>query len=146
MATRVRASAVFPLPIDRVWAHVRDFTFPRTLIQGIEVCEMADGAAPTTVGAMRNMRWVSGEARTHRLLGLSDQFYTVSWELVASEPHHEITGAISTLQLHRITETEQTLVEWSCDFSSDVTPDFIQFEKKAYLQNLLDMRTAVMRT
>lgn len=56
------------------------------------------------------MKWKTGEVRKHRLLGLSDQFYTMAWELIETDPPSEITGAITTLTLHRITEHEYVFI------------------------------------
>ncbi len=33
MSTNATASAVIPLDIEKVWANVRDFTFPGTMLQ-----------------------------------------------------------------------------------------------------------------
>eukprot|EP01105_Mastigella_eilhardi_P014213 TRINITY_DN3237_c0_g1_i1.p4 TRINITY_DN3237_c0_g1~~TRINITY_DN3237_c0_g1_i1.p4 ORF type:complete len:149 (-),score=51.81 TRINITY_DN3237_c0_g1_i1:1063-1509(-) len=144
MATRVKVSAVFPFPIESIWTKLREFTFPGTLLTstGIESCVMLDGAAATCVGATRQIKWKTGETRTHRLLGLSDQFYTMSWELVEASHATEITGCVSQLSLYRITEHEQTLVEWQADFSADVKPELIKFEQKAYQQNLIEIRNS----
>eukprot|EP00727_Mastigamoeba_balamuthi_P005053 m51a1_g14546 hypothetical protein (147) ;mRNA; f:982420-983083 len=144
MATRARASAVFPVSIERVWAIVRHFDFPSHHINGISECHVTEGTA-TTVGAVRTMKWQSGETRRHRLLGLSDQYYEISWELVESHPEAEYSGCISVIKLYRITENDQTLVEWSADFSADVTAQAVKFETKSLQQNLSELRASIAK-
>eukprot|EP01121_Diplochlamys_sp_Union-15-3_P013195 TRINITY_DN4056_c0_g3_i1.p1 TRINITY_DN4056_c0_g3~~TRINITY_DN4056_c0_g3_i1.p1 ORF type:complete len:148 (-),score=29.90 TRINITY_DN4056_c0_g3_i1:29-472(-) len=140
MSTRAHASAVFPIPIDVVWKSVRDFTFPAKLIPTIKSADMDDNANPATVGAVRKIIWHSGEWRKQRLLELSDQNYRVVWETIEAEPITEATAVITTLELHRITENNHTLVSWSSDFSADVKGDLVKYEQKAYAENLNDMR------
>eukprot|EP01115_Flamella_aegyptia_P014822 TRINITY_DN86_c0_g1_i1.p1 TRINITY_DN86_c0_g1~~TRINITY_DN86_c0_g1_i1.p1 ORF type:complete len:146 (+),score=45.14 TRINITY_DN86_c0_g1_i1:299-736(+) len=145
MSTRAVASAVFPLPIDRVWSHLRDFTFPGKLISTISECKIEDNKHPDQIGAVRLMKWKSGESRRDRLIELSDQHYRIVWEMVDSEPVAELTAAITTVRLIRITEGNQTLVEWSSDFSNDIDNKFISFNQKAFHENLVEMRAAMTK-
>jgi len=135
MATSARASVVINASIEKVWAIIRSFTFPATLISTIESVEMLEGAAPTTVGASRKLKWKSGEIQTQRLLELSDIERRAVWETTESEPDHEVSAAISTLQAHRITENNSTLLTWTAEFSADVKGDFITFQQRALQEN-----------
>jgi len=60
MSTRAVASAVFPVPVDQVWAQVRDFTFPGRLISTISSCVMEDNRSSDSVGATRTTVWKTG--------------------------------------------------------------------------------------
>ncbi len=142
MSTNATASAVIPLDIEKVWANVRDFTFPGTMLQidlvilgyliklelteklslciilvgklisTIDACEMQDGANPHTVGGFRSMKWKTGESRVDRLLELSDQYRKITWEMIHAEPQAESSAAITTVRLFRITEVNHTLIQW----------------------------------
>eukprot|EP01092_Planopodium_desertum_P000817 TRINITY_DN111_c0_g1_i3.p1 TRINITY_DN111_c0_g1~~TRINITY_DN111_c0_g1_i3.p1 ORF type:complete len:159 (+),score=2.90 TRINITY_DN111_c0_g1_i3:35-478(+) len=146
MATRATASAIFPLPVETVWKSIRDFTFPAKLIGTISSCEMEEKKAPTEVGAIRKVTWKTGEWRRQRLIEFSDQFHKLTWELIESSPPSETEAVISTVRLFRITETNQTLVEWSSDFSADAPGKMISFEQKAYAENLNEMRKTLTGT
>jgi len=143
MATRAVASAVFPQPIEKVWKELRDFTFPGKYFSTIKSANIEENLPPTTVGAIRNLVWKTGEIRKHRLIELSDQHYRLVWELVEAEPATEVSAHITTLSLFRVTETNHTLVQWESDFSSDVKNDIIAFETKSYLENLKEVRQAL---
>eukprot|EP01111_Echinosteliopsis_oligospora_P014125 TRINITY_DN524_c0_g1_i1.p1 TRINITY_DN524_c0_g1~~TRINITY_DN524_c0_g1_i1.p1 ORF type:complete len:161 (+),score=31.60 TRINITY_DN524_c0_g1_i1:43-483(+) len=145
MATRAVASAVFPTPIEKVWKEFRDFTFPGKHISTIASCTMEDNMPPTAVGAVRTLKWKTGESRKHRLLELSDQHYRIVWELIEADPPTEVSGSISTLSLYRVTETNQTLVQWESDFSSDVKNEVITFEQKSYAHNLEEIRNSISK-
>jgi hypothetical protein len=85
MATSTLVSVIFPLAIDEVWSHLRNFLFPVKLLSSvISAGEIESGKDSFSVGAIRKLVWKSGEMCRHRLLELSDQFYVCSWELVDS--------------------------------------------------------------
>eukprot|EP01116_Phalansterium_solitarium_P003742 TRINITY_DN1455_c1_g1_i1.p2 TRINITY_DN1455_c1_g1~~TRINITY_DN1455_c1_g1_i1.p2 ORF type:complete len:151 (-),score=39.24 TRINITY_DN1455_c1_g1_i1:169-621(-) len=148
MATRASASLVIPLPIDSVWKELRSFNFPARLIPTIESCVIEDGKSPQTVGAVRVLKWKTGEVRKDTLIELSDQYRSMSWELIEAAPPSEAAAAITSLKCYRITETNGTLVEWSCDFSADIANKsaFVPFHQKAFLQNLVDIRKSLTET
>ncbi|KNC51903.1 uncharacterized protein AMSG_08003 [Thecamonas trahens ATCC 50062] len=140
MATHTSASAVFPLPITTVWPVFRDFLFPGRLISTIEACELVEGDGATCVGAERVIRWKTGEERRHRLLELSDEHYSISWNLVGANHPTETMSVLSHIRCFPITEDNTTLVEWSSDFSADVSPSVLKFEQTAYAKSLAEMR------
>lgn len=144
MSTHASASAVFPLPLDEVWAVFRDFLFPGRLISTVETCELVEGECATSVGAERKIRWKTGEERTHRLLGLSDEFCTISWNLVGANHPTETMSVLSRIRCLPITEDNTTLVEWSSDFSADVSPSVLKFEQAAYATSLSEMRSLLL--
>jgi len=145
MATRAFASAVFPFPIEKVWAEIRNFTFPAKLITTIESCTIENGVTPNTVGAIRVIKWKTGEVRKDQLLELSDLYRTITWELIEAQPEPEHSASISTIKLYRISEHNHTLVEWSSDYSADVSNEFVLFNQNAFLQNLKEMRNALSK-
>lgn len=140
MATRAVASAVFPLPIEKVWAELRDFTFPKKYISEVSSCVIEDAKSPEAVGCVRTMKWKSGGSRKDKLLELSDQYRKITWEMVESDPIAEASASISSLRLYRVTEQNHTLVEWSCDYSADCPKDYVAFNQKAFLENLKEIR------
>jgi hypothetical protein len=65
-----------------VWKALRDFTFPARLISTIASSDIEDNLPPTCVGAVRVLKWKTGDVRKQRLLALSDQHYSAVWEIV----------------------------------------------------------------
>lgn len=145
MSTRANASIIINLPLDHVWRWLRDFTFPAKLIPGIESCVMEDGDTPQTLGAIRTTKWAHIGERKHRLIVHSDIDHVMTWELIESNPPAETLAHISSLRCRRVTEGNSTFVEWSGEFSSGTSYDYIQYEQRAYHNNLNDIRTALTR-
>jgi glutathione S-transferase len=106
---------------------------------------MEDGATPQTLGAIRTTKWRDLGERKHRLIGHSDLDHVMTWELIESNPPAETLAHISTLRCRRITESNQTFVEWSGEFSSGTQYDYLMYEKRACHTNLSDIRAALTR-
>ncbi|KAF2068526.1 hypothetical protein CYY_010149 [Polysphondylium violaceum] len=140
MSTRVFQSSVIDQSIETVWATMRSFTFPEKVFPTIESATMEDGAQPTCVGAVRTLKWKTGETRSQRLLELSDLSHTIVYELIDSSPPTEVTAYITSIKLCRITDSNKTLITWEGEFSSDVKSDVIQFEQKSFQLNLQDLK------
>eukprot|EP01111_Echinosteliopsis_oligospora_P014443 TRINITY_DN5444_c0_g1_i1.p1 TRINITY_DN5444_c0_g1~~TRINITY_DN5444_c0_g1_i1.p1 ORF type:complete len:362 (+),score=70.09 TRINITY_DN5444_c0_g1_i1:144-1229(+) len=148
MSTRAYASAVIPVPLEKVWKALRDFSFPHTLkFTGIESCSLdsVDGKQQH-IGVCRILKWADGEVRKHRLLELSDIYNHMTWELVEAEPPTETLAHISKIKCLRITETNSTLIEWIGEFSSGTSQEFVTFEQKAYHRNIADIRNSLTQT
>jgi len=145
MSTTARASVIVPVPVEKVWAAVRVFDFPSRLISTVASAELEDGARPTEVGAVRTLKWADGSSLTQRLLELSDIERRAVWENIHSEPISEVSATITTLQAHRVTESNSTLLTWSAEFSADTKGDFVQFQQKAFAENLQEIKAALTR-
>eukprot|EP01117_Protostelium_nocturnum_P007899 TRINITY_DN2820_c0_g1_i1.p1 TRINITY_DN2820_c0_g1~~TRINITY_DN2820_c0_g1_i1.p1 ORF type:complete len:360 (+),score=131.38 TRINITY_DN2820_c0_g1_i1:109-1188(+) len=143
MSTHALASAIFPLPIEEVWKELSDFSSAAKLLPShLKDCTLEFGDA-RGIGAIRKLEWDAGEWRRQRLLSMSDQFHFLSWELIEAHPPVETSAILSKIRCLRISETNQTLVEWSAEFGSDVPPSFVAFEQKSYQDNLIEMREVI---
>jgi len=106
---------------------------------------MEDNKSDDSVGAVRIIKWKSGDTRKDRLIGLSDQYHHITWELIESDPPSEAAAAITEVRCFRVSENNHTLVEWSCDYSANIGSDFILFNQKAFLENLKEMRHSLTK-
>lgn len=53
---------------------------------------------------------------------------------------------ITELQCVRVSETNETLVMWSAEYSSDVTRELLLYNQKSFLTNLIEMRDELTNT
>jgi glutathione S-transferase len=135
---------VVALPIDSVWVQLRQFNFPAKLLSSIVASvSLEEGKDATTVGAVRTVKWRSGEMKKQRLIALSDQYHFATWELIDSEPHEEVTAVLTTVRCIRVTESNHTLIIWSAEYSADVSPDLLRFSQKSFQQTLSDLRVSL---
>jgi len=131
------------MPVEKVWAELRNFTFPAKLIEPVESVTLEAGATPTQVGAVRDIKWKTGEKKKQRLLELSDIERKAAWETIESEPEAEVAATITTIHARRITENNSTLLTWESEFSADVSGDVIVWEQKSYQKNLEEIKKAL---
>ncbi len=55
-----------------------------------------------------------------------------------------MTACSSKIKCYRITESNHTLVEWSCEYSSDVPSSLVLFQKKSFGENLIEIRSKIL--
>jgi len=124
---------------------LRDFTFNAKYFSTIESATIQDGRSADSVSAIRETKWKTGESQQHRLIELSDQHYRLAYELVGAEPQAENLATITTITLHRVTETNATLVEWAADFSADISGEALTFHHASFIENLKELRTNLLK-
>jgi hypothetical protein len=57
MSTSTAASIIVPLPIERVWVALRDFTAICKHVKGIVECKLEEDGKAQRVGVVRVMKW-----------------------------------------------------------------------------------------
>jgi len=111
----VRESGVVTANIDKVWAVVSKVDFSwRDDVAGVKV-----------VGDRLGTRIVSykagGVKQTKNVRGWNSYDYTATWEMIASEPPVAYSSARYSVQLEKITMTDETLVIFTTVYSNDAT-------------------------
>lgn len=114
---RVYVSSVIPASVEEVWGRVRDFNslpkwHPRIRESRIEDAEPAD-----KVGCIRNFQLQNGDGLREQLLGLSDYDMFCTYRILESPM--PLTNYIATLRLTKVTDGDQTMIEWSAEFDCE---------------------------
>eukprot|EP00745_Piridium_sociabile_P023601 TRINITY_DN36873_c0_g1_i1.p1 TRINITY_DN36873_c0_g1~~TRINITY_DN36873_c0_g1_i1.p1 ORF type:complete len:140 (+),score=6.95 TRINITY_DN36873_c0_g1_i1:45-464(+) len=128
MAMQTSHSIVVPVNADLAWKQLRSFDFPAKFFSTVKSVNLLDGASPTSVGGEREVIWHSEEKQKHKLVCLDDENHRMRWELVGCDPAAETTAQQSTLRVIRISENNSALIEWTVEFSADVTPALLKFQ------------------
>jgi NADPH:quinone reductase-like Zn-dependent oxidoreductase len=102
---RVFGSAIFPAPIARVWALIRDFNGR----DGVEADEPAD-----KVGATRIFRLRGGGEIREQLLALSDREHSLRNFIV--EAPVALRDYVAEMRLKPVTSEDATYCEWRAEF------------------------------
>ena len=79
-----------------------------------------------------------------QLLEHSELTYTLVFDVVDASPALRCMSQLHAIMLHRVTSTDETVVEWTTDFSSDVTAETIVDARYKRLEALDDMRASVI--
>ena len=60
-----------------------------------------------------------------RVTELSERNHKLSYEVVQTEPATSVTSMVGEFSLEKITDSEETLLEWSTEYSNDIDAEFL---------------------
>jgi Polyketide cyclase / dehydrase and lipid transport len=114
---RAHASTVINAPIEKVWAHIRDFNALDDWHPGVESSVIEDGGPSDRVGCVRKMVLAGGGEIREQLLEMSDLGCHYSYSILESPL--PVANYRATLRLRRISDGNRTYGEWSASFDAD---------------------------
>ena len=79
-----------------------------------------------------------------QLLEHSELAHTLVFDIVDASPALQCMSQLHAITLHRVTSTDETVVEWVTDFSSDANAETIVDARYKRLEALDDMRACVI--
>jgi hypothetical protein len=112
------ASAVLPVPADRVWERIRDFASIADWHPGIAAGEMEGGAAADQVGGVRRLTGSGGETFRERLVVLDDVERSYTYVFLES-PFPAARGYRATMRVTPVTDAGHAFAEWWATFDCD---------------------------
>lgn len=137
-ATRQIESAVIDQVADTFWGQIRDLKWDELWPTCVASVEWLEGCAGK-IGSTFKISFKDGTAWTYVLCELSDLHRLVTWELISSEPACQVSSMINTIKVRRVTASDQTFIQWTTDFSSDVTAAIVadnKYKKLDFFQSL----------
>ena len=127
-ATRQTETAVIDGPADVFWGKIRDLKWDELWADRVASVEWLEGTAGA-IGSTFKINFKDETSWTYVLCELSDLHRLVTWELIAAEPPCHVSSQIGTIKVKRVTASDQTFIQWTTDFSSDVTAQIIADNK-----------------
>lgn len=110
----VRRSTIVDVPIEEVWAVVRDFNGHDRWHPAVAQSRIEDGLPPDMVGAVRDFRLADGSRIREQLLSLSDRDHCFDYCIL--EAPLPLTGYVARVRLRPVTDGNRTLWEWHSRF------------------------------
>lgn len=92
------------------------------------------------VGSLRRVVYRDGAEFVFRVVELSDLQHSISYELIQTDATLNVSSVLHTLHLVAVTETDDTLVVWTTEFSGDCDPHVYSDAKFKKLDAFKDMR------
>jgi hypothetical protein len=111
------ASAVLNAPADEVWSYLRDFGNLWEWMPGVETGVIEDGGPADRVGCVRRLIGPGDSVFRERLSSLDDDARTYTYDVL--ECPLPVREARSRIRVAPVTDTGQSFVEWSGEFSTD---------------------------
>lgn len=94
----------------------------------------------TSVGSLRRVEYKDKAEFVFRVVEVSDVHRRVSYELIHTDTTVNVTAVLHTIQLYDVTETSETLVNWTTEFSGDCDPHVYNDCKYKKLDAFKDLR------
>jgi len=135
MATRVWESAVIPAPIEKTWGLLRSLDF--SYHPGVLSAEIDGKASHDEVGVTKLISYNDGTKQRIKLIGLSDATYSISWDLIESDPPVVYSSCSHTIRLRRITDSNQSFITWTTDYSRDASLEVTEDQRHKQRDNFL---------
>jgi hypothetical protein len=114
---KIHESSLIAVPVERVWAYVRDFNSLPKWFPGVTDSHIEPGVAANQAGCIRNFGLEGGPRIRERLLELSDQDHVCNYRMI--ECPLPIANYAATLRLSAA-DGNGTRVEITSQF--DVAP------------------------
>jgi Polyketide cyclase / dehydrase and lipid transport len=111
---KVYVSGVIDAPVEKVWAHARDFNGHHEWHPLIAESHVEDGKPSDQVGCVRNFTLANGGKLREMLLTFSDLDRFFTYNIIVSPM--PIKDYVATFRCKPITEGNKTFVEWSAEF------------------------------
>ena len=127
-ATRQTETAVIDGPADVFWGKIRDLKWDALWADRVASVEWLEGSAGK-IGSTFKINFKDETSWTYVLCELSDLHRLVTWELIAADPPCRVSSQIGTIKVKRVTASDRTFIQWTTDFSSDVTAQIIADNK-----------------
>ncbi|GAA4557604.1 SRPBCC family protein [Pseudonocardia xishanensis] len=115
---RPYASGVVNAPVEKVWALVRAWNGLPTFLPAIGHSEITEGV-DGQVGAVRRLTLADGgDPFDEKLIHLDDADHTLTYTFTGANPF-DVRRYVSTVRVAPVTDTDESFVEWWCDYDTD---------------------------
>lgn len=112
------SSTIIAIPVDRVWARVRDFNGLPTWHPAATDSRIEEGHANGEVGCVRNFALTDGNGRIREtLLSISNTERTLSYDMLPGGPL-PFVNYVSTMKFSEITDRGETFAQWWAEFEA----------------------------
>lgn len=96
---------------------------------------------PVAIGSLRRVVYKDGAEFVFRVVELSDIHHSISYELIETDSTVNVSGVMHTIQVSEITETAESFISWTTDFSGDCDQHVYTDAKFKKLEAFKDIRS-----
>ena len=132
-------STVLPIPIDKAWGFMKNFQVAKALATRIKEAKFTSGG-PGQLDSIIKIDYQDGAHWEIRVIELSDIKYSFGYQVISTEPAHQVTSIQGQITLKPITDENTTFVQWVTDFSNDADVNVIEDQKYKKLEFFSEMK------
>ena len=95
------------------------------------------------VGSLRRVVYKDGAEFVFRIVEISDVQRVVAYELIETDATVNVSSVLHTIQVHEVTETGETFLSWTTEFSGDCDQHVFSDAKFKKLDAFKDFRNVL---
>jgi hypothetical protein len=122
---------------------VKTITLEDVAYRDVEISEVSPFTCPVAIGSLRHVSYKDGAEFVFRVVEMSDLQRMVSYELIETDSTVNVSSVLHTIQVLEITETSESVVTWTTEFSGDCDQHVYSDCKFKKLDAFQDMRSAL---
>ena len=133
-----RETTIIDAKIDDVWSSIRSATFE--FLSNVKSTEIVPrDSSKRSVGINRKIIYHDGTSQLIQITEVSQLTRSIAYSIISSEPSISYTSANHEISLIEVTNSDQTFIEWTTNFSNDASLEVIEdsrFKKKEGFKDL----------
>ena len=139
VSTHQVESTVLPVPIQKAWGIFKTLKLEHIVPQRVASTEFTSGG-PNQLDSVVKITYLDGAVWELRINEISDVKHTLGYQVLATEPAHQVTSIQGQIHLRAVTDDSSTYVQWTTDFSNDADAGVIFDQKYKKLEFFADMK------
>ena len=139
VSTHQVESTVLPVSIDKAWGVFKTLQLEKVVPQRVKATKFTSGGA-NQLDSVVTIEYVDGAKWELRINEISDTKHTLGYQVLSTEPAHQVTSIQGQITLKAVTDDGTTIVQWTTDFSNDADATVIFDQKYKKLEFFADMK------
>jgi hypothetical protein len=138
-STTQSESCVIPVSIEKSWGVFKSFKLDKVLPTHLKSSEFVSGG-PNQLDSVVRLTYADGAVWQLRINEISDVKHTLGYQVISTEPAHQVTSIIGRFKFHPVTDENQTFLEWTTEYSNDVDANVIIDQKYKKLEFFFELK------
>lgn len=132
-------SCVLPVTLEKAWGIFKHFKLEKLLPNHIKSTEFVSGS-PNQLDSVIRINYADGAKWDLRINEISDVKHTLGYQVIATEPAHQVTSITGKFHFRGVTDENQTFLEWTTDFSNDADAGVVYDQKFKKLEFFFELK------
>eukprot|EP00347_Sterkiella_histriomuscorum_P018565 403345033 len=132
-------STVIPVPVGKAWGFFKSFQLEKLVPNKISSTKFTSGSSGQ-IDSVVEIHYADGAKWELRLVEISELRHSVGYQVLSTEPSHQVTSIQGQILLKAVTDDNTTYVEWITDFSNDADATVISDQRYKKLEFFAELK------
>ena len=130
---------MLPVSIDKAWGFFKEFKLEKLVPGKVATTSFTTGG-PGQIDSVIHIEYTDGAKWDLRLVEISELRHSVGYQVISTEPAHQVTSIQGQLLLKDVSDVQHTFVEWITDFSNDADATVISDQRYKKLEFFAELK------